>query len=254
MPIGPELGRAGVRLHRAQRALGGSERLAAAVKNPIAPQLQIDHIAFGQIDDLIGHAGQRHGVAGEVVRLLRLRGAALSLTTAHPQHQRRAGARAHHTLRLGGVQHRNRVGAVQPRQRRAHGGQQVALVERIDQMHDHLGVGLAGKGVALGLQLGAQFFVVFDDAVVHQRDPGWALRGGIQRAGAVAEVRVRVVLGRRAVGGPARVGDAGASAQAIGLHLGAQFGHTRGAAAALQAARRVQRHAARVVAAVLQPL
>ena len=49
--------------------------------------------------------------------------------------------------------------------------QHIALVQRINQMHHHFGVGLAGKHVALGLQLRTQFFMVFDDAVVHQRDP-----------------------------------------------------------------------------------
>jgi hypothetical protein len=51
-----------------------------------------------------------------------------------------------------------------------HGVEQVAVVQAVDQVGDHLGVGLAGEHVALGLQFGAQFVVVFDDAVVHQRD------------------------------------------------------------------------------------
>lgn len=63
-----------------------------------------------------------------------------------------------------------------------------------------------------------------------------------------------VVHRRRAVRGPARVGDAGAALHAIGRHLGVQLGHPAGAAGAAQPAVLVHRDAAAVVAAVLQPL
>ena len=66
-----------------------------------------------------------------------------------------------------------------------HGLEQVAGVQVVDQVGDDLGVGLAFEDVAGGLQLGAQFVVVLDDAVVDQRDArlviaqvrkcGWAL-------------------------------------------------------------------------------
>ena len=67
----------------------------------------------------------------------------------------------------------------------------------LDQVRDDLGVGFGLELVPLRLQLVLQLEVVLDDAVVHDDDA----------AGAVA-VRVRVLLGRPAVRGPARVADA----------------------------------------------
>jgi hypothetical protein len=40
----------------------------------------------------------------------------------------------------------------------------------VHEMGDDFGIGLAVEDVALGLQLGAQFLVVLDDAVVHYGD------------------------------------------------------------------------------------
>ena len=94
----------------------------------------------------------------------------------------------------------------------------------------HHGVGDAAPGAERALQLGAQLVVVLDDAVVHQRDPPGRARG---RARAVREVRVRVVHRRRAVRGPAGVGDAGAALETALAHLGVEIGHTRHAARAL---------------------
>ena len=67
----------------------------------------------------------------------------------------------------------------------------------LDQVRDDLGVGLGLELVSLRLQLVLQLEIVLDDAVVDDDDA----------AGAVA-VRVRVLLGRPAVRGPARVADA----------------------------------------------
>jgi hypothetical protein len=63
-------------------------------------------------------------------------------------------------------------------------------------MGDAFGVGIGGKDVALGRQVAAQAFVVFDDAVMNDRD----------RAG---NVRVGIALAGYAVGRPAGVGNAG---------------------------------------------
>ena len=103
----------------------------------------------------------------------------------------------------------------------------------------------------LALQFGAQLFVVFDDAVVYQRDPSRRV-GCCVRPG--REVRVCVGDGRRAVRGPARVRDAGAGLDVLGRDLGLEFGHPRRAACAPQLAALVHCHTARVVAAVLEPL
>ena len=107
--------------------------------------------------------------------------------------------------------------------------------------------------------------MVFNDAVVHQRHTAgleWRVAFVHTRAGtgAVAEMGVRVVHRRRAVRGPAGVGDAGAAFDVVGLHLVHQLRHTRSAARALQAPRaavqagRVHGHTARVITPVFEPL
>ena len=62
-------------------------------------------------------------------------------------------------------------------------------------MRDHLGIGLRGEHVAVGLQFGAQRSMILDDAVVHDRD-------------LARHVRMCVVLTGHAMGGPTGVGDA----------------------------------------------
>ena len=62
---------------------------------------------------------------------------------------------------------------------------------RVDEMNDHLGVGLGDEPVSLLLQPRAQGLEVFDDAVVHHRDL------------IVADVGMRVGGCRRAMRRPA---------------------------------------------------
>ena len=71
-----------------------------------------------------------------------------------------------------------------------------------DEMRDHFGVGLGRELGALGLQLFAQLAEILDDAVVHDREP-------------VGGMRMRVVLGRPAVGRPAGVADADGARQRL---------------------------------------
>jgi len=129
---------------------------------------------------------------------------------------------------------------------------QIAVIERVHQVGDHLGVGLAVEHVAALLECRAQFVVVLDDAVVHQRHTTRTLRRIGPRA--MAEVRVRVVHRRCAVRGPARVRNADEAFQRRLGHLLGQFGHTRGAARTLQATVGMHSHAAGVITAVFQPL
>ena len=125
--------------------------------------MHIDHVTVFKVDDLIGHTRQRHGVARQK-----------SLALTHAQHQRRAFACAHNALRLVAVKDRERICAVQLFNGCLQRLKQVALIERVDQMRDDFGVGLAFKHIAFGHQLRAQLLVVFDDAVVYQRQLGYA--------------------------------------------------------------------------------
>ena len=95
---------------------------------------------------------------------------------------------------------------MQLRNRRFQGFKNIAVVERIEQMRDHLCIRLAHEDIAFGLQCFAQTVVVFNDAVMHQSNAPCSPLFGIWPS---AEVRMRVVYRRRAMRGPARVGDAG---------------------------------------------
>ena len=240
--VGAQLGGTAVRLHGFHLAADG---LVLAVLHRVGAQLNIHHIAFFQIHNLIGDPGQGHGIAGQ-------KGFALT----HTQDERRARASTHHPVRFVFVKHRQRIRAMQLQHRGLEGLEHVALVEAVHQMGNHLGVGLAAEHIALGLQRGAQLVVVFNDAVVHQGHAAWL--AGVTFA--MAEMRVRVVHRWCAMRGPAGVGDAGAAFHMVGLDLCHQLGDACCAAGALQTAQAtvqtggMHRHTARVVAPVLQAL
>ena len=79
MPVRAQLGGATVRQHRLDRALRRREGFVRRVHQPIFTQLQVDHVTFFQVDNLVGHAGQGHGVAGQKM---------FSATLPHAQDQR----------------------------------------------------------------------------------------------------------------------------------------------------------------------
>ena len=213
--VRPEFDRAAVRQHRAHRPPAHTNAFVRAIDDPVLARLQIDHVAFFKIDDLIGDAGQRHGIAGQKI---------FGTVLAHAQDQRRPGTRTNHAVWLVAGDHCDSVGALQLQHRGLDRFKQVTVVQAVDQMRDHLGVGLARKDIAAGLQRGAQCIVVFDDAVVHERH---ACRLGAVDALActVAEMRVRVVHDGRAVRRPTRVGDAGSAFDVIVMHLSNQVSH-----------------------------
>ena len=122
-------------------------------------------------------------------------------------------------------------------------------------------VTLRSRVAATPVTGGAQFVVVFDDAVVHQANAAFALARF--HAGAGAEMRMGVVHRRCAVGGPAGVGNARRALQTTRgcIDLRHQLSHPLGAARPLQtrrlahlALRRIDRHATGVITPVLQAL
>ena len=64
------------------------------------------------------------------------------------------------------------------------GVKQITVVHTVHPMRDHFSVGLTGEHIAFGLQLGAQFVVVFNDAVVHQGHATCLVFQALQTAGA----------------------------------------------------------------------
>ena len=94
-------------------------------------------------------------------------------------------------------------GADEPRQHRRDRilRRRAALDLARDEVADDFGVGFAFERAPFGDQLVAQRLEILDDAVVDQRDRP-------------DDVRVGVADGRRAMGRPARVGDAGGAVRA----------------------------------------
>ena len=132
-----------------------------------------------------------------------------------------------------------------------HGGDEIAgsfavLVGPGHQMNGHLGVGVAGELDTVFLKFGAQGGVVLDDAVMHHGE----------LSGRVA-VRMRVTVGRAAVGGPSGVTDPCSSTQTVGICLGQgsfQIGQSTGPAPDCEPTVTVEYgQPGRVVAPVLHP-
>ena len=87
-------------VHGAHGALDADELVTVARFDPELADLQIDDIAFFQIDDLIGDSGQRHRIRGEEV-----------LIGSGAEDQRRADPGADDAVRLVAAEHRDRVSA-----------------------------------------------------------------------------------------------------------------------------------------------
>ena len=167
-----------------------------------------------EVEDLIPVGGDHHGlvlaqfdrVAGVLDERRHIR-ADEHLPVADAQHQRGGPAGGHDGARLVGVGEHQREMALQPAQHGQHRGGEITggLANAIgpgDQVHGHLGVGVAGELHAVGFQLTTQRGEVFDDPVVHDRD----LDVGVA-------MRVRVAVGGPAMRGPAGMAQPGVPAQ-----------------------------------------
>ena len=144
-----------------------------------------DHLVVTDQGDPAGVGDQGGDVAAEEDLALAGRG-----------HQGRVAAGADQGAGFVHADHHQGVGALDPAQRRPRRGGQITVVELLDEVGEHLGVGVAAELVAACDQLGAQLPVVLDDPVVDQLD-------------AAVAVLVRMGVHHRgpAVGGPAGVAD-----------------------------------------------
>ena len=227
------LGRGGGRAGRGHRALDG---LAVLVGDGRPVAGDDDHVALLEISDPLRQRSERERVGSEE-----------RLALAEPDDQRRSAPCADQQAGVIAKSDRQRECAAQAGQDRCYCSVRGNPFRQLDgnQMRDDFAIGLAFEHPPRPGQLGAQRFVVLDDAIVHQRD-------GLGR------VRMRVRLARRAVGRPARMGDARASRQGVGSKFGGQVRQFAGRAAAQQfAARRAGIdgcHAGAVIAAIFHPL
>ena len=162
----------------------------------------------------------------------------MPITTGQPS--RASTMRSRSSLRHDG----ERVRALELGDGRAHRLEQVArdLQVVVDAVRDDLGIGLRRELVAGLDQLGAQFVVVLDDAVVDDRDA------------VLRDVRVRVALARHAVRRPPRVRDAEIAVRGVGVERVLELADLADGAQPLDVAGAVQHGDARgVVAAILEP-
>ena len=111
---------------------------------------------------------------------------------------RRAGTRGDDFLRIPGGENRQRIDAGKPLDGFAHGVfQRTAIHIFFDEMGDDFGVGFGDELVAFARQFVLQLEIILDDAVVHDDDFAFAVA-----------MRMGVLFGGAAVGGPARVAEA----------------------------------------------
>ena len=175
----------------------GGVVVAVEVGDPVAVGGDHDGLVLTQFDGVAGVLDERGDVGAEE-----------HLAVADADDQRGRAACGDDRARLVRVGEHQREVALQPRQHRHHGADEVARGRAVvvlpgDEVDGDLGVGVAGELDAGGLEFGAQLGVVLDDPVVDDRD----LARGVA-------VRVGVAVGRPAVGGPAGVAEAGAAHEA----------------------------------------
>ena len=201
-------------------------------QNRVCAPAEHHHLAVVEEDHLAGEGQEGRDVRGDQAGV-----------RGHAHDQRAVVAGRHELIRGPGPEHADGIRALDPGERGAHRGDQVAVEAVLDQMGDDLGVGLRGEHVAPGHEFAAQGAVVLDDAVVHHH----------QVAGAVG-VRVGVGLGGCAVGGPAGVPQTdGAGHADVLVDHGLQVGEFAAGAVAHQPVVEPVDQPGRVVAAVLQP-
>ena len=189
--------------------------------------LEVDHLAG------VGHDG------GDVAR-------DDDVLLADANHKGAALAGDDHLAGMLGRDEGDAVGAFDALQRLAGRGEEVALVEGRHQVRQDFGIGLRDELHAMLFKAGPQSGVVFDNAVVDER----------QRS-AVGDVRVGVHRCGEAVGGPAGVRDAHRELPALLFRQllfqkGVQLRHLAGLLEDLDAFFALQGDSSRIIAPVFQ--
>jgi hypothetical protein len=155
------------------------------VEHAIAAGLEHGHVAVLEVDDLARVRKDRRHVGGDEVLVL-----------AEPEEERAPLARGNDLVRVDRRDHGDPVRPLHLPQRLEHRILEVAVEALLDQVREHLGVGIRREDVAAPLEHLLEDGRVLDDPVMHHRD------------GAVlAHVRVRILLVRRPVGRPSRMRD-----------------------------------------------
>jgi hypothetical protein len=110
----------------------------------------------------------------------------------------------------------------------------------VDEVGDHFAVGVGQELAARGLHLLAQRLEILDDAVVNEGD-------------AVDDVRMGVAVRRRAVRGPARVGDADGAGERLLPQHPREIVELPLGTAAVERSAHDRADSRRIVAAIFEP-
>ena len=206
-----------------------------------ALRLDVRHAVGPEIDDdtVVGildaaRLGQERGQVGrEEV-----------LAAAETDDQRRLMPDCDEPLRLVVVDDDEGEMPFEPRVSGADRVDEVAVVERLEQVCDDFGVRLGTERMSAGLELAFQLAVVLDDAVEHDRELSLVAAGE----------RMRVVLVHRAVRRPARMTEAGRRGRAVRACGALEVGEVPDRADVVEPVLFEQRNPGRVVAAELESL
>jgi hypothetical protein len=182
--------------------------------------------------------------AARLVEERRRRGREKHLALADADHERALVPCADQHVGVVVVDHDERVVTFELGVRRAHCLQEVAVVVALDEVRDDFGVGLGVDLVPFLLEGRPELAVVLDDPVQHDRDLA---------AGAAGQ-RMRVLLGDRAVRGPAGVAETVVRDRAVRAGGVDQVLQVADRAHVVECVVLAQRNARGVVPAVLEPL
>jgi hypothetical protein len=189
------------------------------------------HVAVGQEEHVASVAQNRRNIRRHEI---------LAVSQSH--HHRRPRSRGHNLIRILARDHAQREHSRQLPHRVAYGILQVAVVVLLHQVRDHFRVRLGAELVAFFHQLMLQRQIIFDDTVVHHHDVAMAVA-----------MRMRVLLGRPPVRGPASMPDPVQPLQRIQLQDVFQIAQFALCAAHFQAVALLHRDPRRVIPAVFQP-
>ena len=213
-------------------AYGALDVVALAIDDAHRGAAHFGHVTLFEEHESARDRQQRGHVRGDEI-----------LVHAHADDDRTALAREDDPRRILLADDGERVSALEFGDRGANRLEQIAdrLQVMVDPVRDDFGICLGRELVTEALEIAAQFLVILDDAVVHDREA------------VIGNVRMRVALGRHAVRGPASVRDADLAARGRLVDRILQRLHLADGADALQLVRAVQDgHTGRVIAAVFE--